>query len=140
MCRKKPLTQMIPKITTPLTLHSLCLCLQLKTKRERNAERLIRQGKRWERERQKYEEKEREREAELKVREMELLASESKFDEKIESRGVRVLGIRDRQYTDAEKDLADFLKKENDLMENRLKPKEKKFDPYTKDLRLVDAK
>lgn len=113
---------------------------QLKTKRERNAERLIRQGKRWERERIKYEEKEREREAELKVRELELLASEGKFNEKTESRGVRVLGIQDRQYTDAERDLANFLKKENDLMADRLKPKEKKFDPYTKDLRLVDAK
>lgn len=101
---------------------------------------MIRQGKRWERERHKYEEKEREREAELKVREMELLASEGKFNENAESRGVRVLGIRDRQYTDAERDLADFLKTENDLMVDRLKPKEKEFDPYTKDLRLVDAK
>lgn len=114
--------------------------LQLKTERERNAERLIRQGKRWERERHKYEEKEREREAELKVREMELLASEGKFEENVERRGVRVLGIRDRQYTNAERDLADFLKKENDLMADRLRPKEKQFDPYTKDLRLVDAK
>lgn len=115
-------------------------CLQLKTKRERNAERLIRQGKRWERERLLYEEKEREREAELKVREMEMLASESKFDEKIESRGIRVLGIKDKQYTEEEKNLAKFLKTENDLMADRLKPKEKKFDPYTKDLRIVDAK
>lgn len=76
----------------------------------------------------------------MKVREMELLAAEGKLNETIESRGVRVLGVKNREYTEVEKDLADFLNTENELMANRLKPKETKFDPYTKDLRLVDAK
>lgn len=101
---------------------------------------MIRQGKKWEKERIIYEEKEREREAEMKVKEMELLASESKFIDSREHRGFKVLTIKDKKFTDGEMDLEIFLKKENDLMADRLRPKEKKFDPYTKDIRIVDAK
>lgn len=48
--------------------------------------------------------------------------------------------IRDQNYTDGEEDLKIFLAKEHDLMANRLKTRERVFDPYTKDIRLVDEK
>lgn len=113
---------------------------QLKTLRERNAERLIRQSKKWEREHHIYEEREREREAEMKIREMQLLASEGKFNAKQESRGIKLLNLQDKQRKSGQIDLENFLRKENDLMTNRMKSNEKKFDPFTKDLRMVDAR
>lgn len=48
--------------------------------------------------------------------------------------------IKDTNYGDGEDDLKHFLKRENDLMANRLKSGERTFDPYTKDTRLVDEK
>lgn len=105
---------------------------KLKTKRERTAERLISLSKKWEAERLIYEEREREREAQLKIREMELLAADQKFIESRESRGANVLAIKNKSYTKNEMDLENFLKKENDLMIDRLKPKDTAFDPFTK--------
>lgn len=114
--------------------------MQLKTKRERNAERLVRQSKKWEKERILFEEREREREAEMKVREIELLAAEGKYNENREGCGTNLLDIKSKQYRHGEIDLENFIKMENALMANRLKSDEMKFDPYTKDLRMVDAK
>lgn len=97
-------------------------------------------GKKWEVERLIYEEREREREAQMKIREKELLESDQAYIDSREGRGINVLSIKDKSYTKDERDLENFLKKENDLMMNRLKPKDKSFDPFKKDLRVVDAK
>lgn len=54
----------------------------MKTKRQRNAEHLLRQGAKWEKERMVYEAAERKREAELKSKQDEALAMERKFIDK----------------------------------------------------------
>lgn len=105
-----------------------------------NAERLVRQSRKWEKQRALFEQSERTRESQMKIREMELLRSEAKLNEDLESRGVQLATVYDQQYRAGEIDLENFLKNESDLMANRLKSNETKFDPYTKDLRLVDAK
>lgn len=48
--------------------------------------------------------------------------------------------IKDQKYADNEQELKHFLEKEHNLMANRLKSKDRVFDPYTKDIRLVDEK
>lgn len=124
---------------------------QLKTERERVAERMKRLGKKWEAEHLQWEERERQQEAEMKAKEMELLASDKKCLRKLEKSdggggGGGVCGIDGGQATaeksprKGEMNIDDFLKKERQLMLTRLKPKDKKFIPFTKDLRIVDAK
>lgn len=103
---------------------------------------MIRLSKKWEAEHQQWEERERQQEAEMKVKEMELLASDKN----------RCLGKLEKSNRDGgdgraqksprkgEMNMDNFLKKERQLMLTRLKPKDKKFIPFTKDLRIVDAK
>lgn len=110
---------------------------QLKTERERVAERIIRLGKKWEAEHQMWEEQERQNEAQMKVKEMELLASDKKHVKKLENSSA---GRAEKGSRKGEMNLDHFLKKERQLMMTRLKPKDKKFVPFTKDLRVVDAK
>lgn len=100
------------------------------------AERIIRLGKKWEAEHQMWEERERRNEAELKAKEMELLASDKKRMGKLRNNGGHV----EKGARKGEMDLDNFLKKERQLMLTRLRPKDKKFVPFTKDLRVVDAK
>lgn len=109
---------------------------QLKTERERVAERMIRLGKKWEAEHQQWEERERQNEAQMKVKEMELLASDKKCLGKLGNINGRV----EKGPRKGEMNMDNFLKKERQLMLTRLKPKDKKFVPFTKDLRVVDAK
>lgn len=111
---------------------------QLKTERERVSERMVRLGKKWEAEHILWEEKERQNEADMKIREMELLKADQKYVEKLESSESRK--VLEKCFRKNEMNMVDFLAKERVLMLNRLKPKEKKFIPFTKDLRMVDAK
>lgn len=96
------------------------------------AERIIRLGKKWEAERQQWEERERQNEAQLKAKELELLTSEKKCMAKLEN--------NEKGPRNVEMNMDTFLKKERQLMLTRLRPKDKKFVPFTKDLRVVDAK
>lgn len=126
-------------------MNGMCVCAffssQLKTERERVAERMIRLGKKWEAEHQQWEERERQQEAEMKVKEMELLASDKKCLGKLEKGSSGGGGERaDKSPRKGEMNMDNFLKKERQLMLTRLKPKDKKFVPFTKDLRVVDAK
>lgn len=106
----------------------------MKTNRERVAERLLRLGKKWEAEHKISVEQERQREAEMKIKELEVLTSDTgKIDREISSK-------KKSFNRKGGMDLQNFLKNENVLMLDRLKPKEKKFKPFTKDLRIVDAK
>lgn len=115
----------------------LLLVSQLKTERERVAERMMRLSKKWEAEHQLWEERERKNEAEMKVKEMELLASDKKCLRKsLASNNERVEKVQQK----GEMNMDTFLKTERQLMLTRLKPKDKKFVPFTKDLRVVDAK
>lgn len=101
------------------------------------AERMIRLSKKWEAEHQLWEERERQNEAEMKAKEMELLASDKKCLVKALANNN---GRIERGSQKGEMNMDNFLKKERQLMLTRLKPKEKKFIPFTKDLRVVDAK
>lgn len=114
------------------------ISFQLKTERERVSERMIRLGKKWEAEHLLWEEKERQNEAELKIKEKELLSSDKSYIENLES-GIEKLAL-DECFRKGELNMVDFLAKETALMLNRLKPREKKFVPFTKDIRAVDAK
>lgn len=99
---------------------------------------MIRLGKKWEAEHILWEEKERQNEVEMKIREMELLKADQSYVEKLES--VESRKVLEKCFRKNEMNMTDFLAKERVLMLNRLKPKEKKFVPFTKDLRIVDAK
>lgn len=114
------------------------MTFQLKTERERVSERIIRLGKKWEADNLLWEEKEKQKELEMKLKEMEILSSDKSYFSHLEKVNGRVNLAKDFQKT--ELNLADFLKKEKQLMLNRLKPKEKQFQPFTKDTRVVDAK
>lgn len=98
---------------------------------------MIRLSKKWEAEHQLWEERERQNEAQMKVKEMELLASDKKCLRKTmeNSNGRAEKGSRK-----GDMNMDNFLKKERQLMLTRLKPKDKKFVPFTRDLRVVDAK
>lgn len=63
----------------------------MKTKRQRNAEYLLRQGAKWEKERLLYEVAERKREAELKAKQDEALAKEQKYIENTGSKKMELL-------------------------------------------------
>lgn len=99
---------------------------------------MIRLGKKWEAEHSMWEEKERQNEADMKIKEMKLLSSDKSYVEKLET--VESRKSLDKCYREGEMNMVHFLEKEKALMLNRLKPKEKKFEPFTKDLRVVDAK
>lgn len=96
---------------------------KLKTIREKNAEELIKQGKRWERERLQLEEQERKREIATK-REREKMLEEQTlyiFDpEKVDISGMDILKVKNRKFTECEIDLKDFLLSEKDNMKKRM--------------------
>lgn len=81
-----------------------------------------------------YAEEERKREAQMKIKELEVLTSDK---QKI---GKEMTMDKKASHGGSEMDMQHFLKNENDRMLNRLKGNEKQFKPFTKDLRLVDAK
>lgn len=90
---------------------------KLKTIREKNAEELIKQGRRWERERLLLEEQERLKEIATK-RERERMLEEQTlyiFDaDKVDLSGMDLLKIKNRKFTECEIDLKDFLLSEKD--------------------------
>lgn len=102
---------------------------------------MIRLGKKWEAEHQQWEVRERQQEAEMRVKEMELLASDkNRCLGKLEKGNRDGGGRAEKIPRKGEMNMDNFLKKERQLMLTRLKPKDKKFIPFTKDLRIVDAK
>jgi hypothetical protein len=90
---------------------------KLKTIREKNAEELIKQGKRWERERLLMADQERLNEI-AKQREREKMLEEQTlyvFDaQKVDLSGMDLLKIKSRKFTECEIDLNDFLLSEKD--------------------------
>lgn len=111
---------------------------QLKTERERVSERIIRLGKKWEAEHEQWEVKERQRETEMKIKEMEMLSADKSYFSQLESTDNRI--DLENNYLPSELNMVAFLRKEKKLMHARLQPKEKQFQPFKKDLRVVDAK
>lgn len=85
---------------------------KLKTIREKNAEELIKQGKRWERERLLLEDQERKREIATKQEREKMLEQQTLyiFDaNKVDMSGMELLKIKNRKFTECEIDLKDFL-------------------------------
>uniref|UniRef100_A0A336M276 CSON010654 protein n=1 Tax=Culicoides sonorensis TaxID=179676 RepID=A0A336M276_CULSO len=87
---------------------------KLKTIREKNAERLIKQGNKWEKERILLEEQDRLREIEAKKRREKLLETEQLYTVEINAQGLDVLAIKNRKYTEPEINLKDFLLSERE--------------------------
>lgn len=111
---------------------------KLKTIREKNAEELIKQGKRWERERLQLEEQERLNEIATK-REREKMLEEQTlyiFDaDKVDLSGMDLLKIKNRKFTACEIDLKDFLLSEKDnkkRMMGKTQSSEERFDELFK--------
>lgn len=85
---------------------------KLKTIREKNAEELIKQGKRWERERLLLEDQDRKREIATKKEREKMLEQQTLyiFDaDKVDMSGMDLLKIKSRKFTECEIDLKDFL-------------------------------
>ena len=101
----------------------MCKRGKLKTIREKNAEELIKQGKRWERERFQLEDQERLKEIATK-REREKMLEEQTlyiFDaDKVDMSAMDLLKIKNRKFTECEIDLKDFLLSEKDNMRKRM--------------------
>lgn len=108
---------------------------KLKTIREKNAEELIKQGKRWERERLQLEEQDRLKEIATR-RERERMLEEQTlyiFDaDKVDMSAMDLLRIKNRKFTECEIDLKDFLLSEKENMKKRMMTKnqssEDRFD------------
>ena len=65
--------------------------LQLKTNRQRNAERLIKQGAKWEKERLRYDETDKQKEMELRKRQQQAFALQLEFAADNKARGIDLL-------------------------------------------------
>lgn len=102
------------------------------------SDRIIRLGKKWEADHLLWEEREKQKEVEMKLKEMEMLSSDKNYFAHLESVNGRV--NLENKFEKTELNMVAFLMKERQLMLNRLKPKEKEFKPFTKDIRVVDAK
>lgn len=103
------------------------------------AEHLVLKGKQWEADRLAYMEQERLREAENKIREIELLNTDQ------EQLASERFGKHNNNRSKARRsnggnDMAFFMENERALMQQRMKASDKQFKPFTKDLRIVDAK
>lgn len=90
---------------------------KLKTTREKNAEELVKQGKRWEMQRLQLQEQERlkeiasKRDREKKLEEQTLYVFDA---DKVGLSGMDLLKIKNRKFTECEIDLKDFLLSEKD--------------------------
>lgn len=107
----------------------------MKTIREKNAERLIKQGLKWEKERLLLEEQDRLREIETKKRREKLLETEQLYTVEINAKGLEVTAIKNRKYTEPEINLKDFLLSER---EAAVKKKFAPMDPF-KDVQMMVA-
>lgn len=129
-----------------------CLQSQLKTVREKNAERLIKQGKRWERERIILEEQERLSEIQAKKDREQMLEDQTLyiFDSEQANAanigGLDLLKIKNRKFTECEIDVKDFLLSEKNESKKRMLAKaisseERSFESrQVKQLTLLDEK
>lgn len=96
---------------------------KLKTIREKNAEELIKQGKRWERERLLLQEQERLKEIATKQEREKMLEEQTLyiFDaDKVDLSAMDLLKIKNRKFTECEIDLKDFLLSEKENKKKRL--------------------
>lgn len=90
---------------------------KLKTTREKNAEELVKQGKRWEMQRLQLQEQERlkeiasKREREKKLENQTLYVFDA---DKVDLSGMDLLKVRSRKFTECEIDLKDFLLSEKE--------------------------
>lgn len=104
---------------------------KLKTIREKNAEELIKQGKRWERERLLMEEQERlkeisnRREREKQLEDQTLYIFDA---EKAELSGMDILKVKTRKFTECDIDLKDFLLSEKDNLKKKMLAKSQSSD------------
>lgn len=98
---------------------------KLKTNREKNAERLIKQGAKWERERLIYDELDKQKEIELKKKREASLLLEDEYTQSNKVRGMDLLRIKNRDYTDCEMDLKNFLDQEKKTMTGKSEKKKK---------------
>jgi hypothetical protein len=99
---------------------------KLKTVREKNAERLIKQGKRWERERMLLAEQERMMEIASKKEREKMLEEQTLYifdPSKVDTSGMDILKIKNRKFTECEIDLKDFLLSERDNMKKQMMTK-----------------
>ncbi|CAO1408806.1 unnamed protein product [Diamesa hyperborea] len=125
---------------------------KLKTVREKNAERLIKQGKRWERERIILEEQERLSEIQAKKEREQMLEDQTLyiFDSEqanaANAGGLDLLKIKNRKFTACEIDVKDFLLSEKNESKKRMLAKatsseERSFDSRkSKQLTSLDEK
>lgn len=118
-----------------------CLQSQLKTVREKNAERLIKQGKRWERERIILEEQERLSEIQAKKEREQMLEDQTLyiFDSEqanaANAGGLDLLKIKNRKFTDCEIDVKAFLLSEKNESKKRLLAKATSSEERSFDIR-----
>lgn len=99
---------------------------KLRTNREINAERLIKQGAKWEKERALYDEMDRLKELEMKTTRENDLLMRVKYAEANEERGMDLLRIKNHDYTENEMDLKEFLDSEKQKMLSRVKHEDKR--------------
>lgn len=96
---------------------------KLKTIREKNAEELIKQGKRWEMQRLQLQEQERLKEIAMKRERERKLENQTLyvFDaDKVDLSGMDLLKIRSRKFTECEIDLKDFLLSEKEKTRKKM--------------------
>lgn len=117
--------QQHPVFTTNQKTNQLLMSKRgkLKTIREKNAEVLISQGRRWERERFQLEDQERRREIQTKHEREKMLEDHTLyiFDaNKADMTGMELLKVKNRKFTEAEIDLKDFLLSEKSNQRKRM--------------------
>jgi hypothetical protein len=96
---------------------------KLRTVREKNAEELIKQGKKWERDRLMAVEQERINEVETRKEREQMLEDHTLYifdPNKVEMNSSELLRIKSRKFTECEIDLKDFLLSEKDNMKTRV--------------------
>lgn len=93
---------------------------QLKTVRAKNAERLIKQGKRWERERLIMEDQERLREIAARKDRERMLEEHTLYVFDSENVNTEAFKIKNRKFTDCEIDVKDFLLSERSEVNRRM--------------------
>jgi hypothetical protein len=116
---------------------------KLKTIREKNAEELIKQGKRWERERFMNQEQERATEISNRRDREKMLEEQTLyvFDaNKIDFSGMDLLKLKTRKFTEAEIDLKDFLLSEKDNARKKLMAKSQSSEDRSEKLIKLNGK
>ncbi|XP_055915928.1 trichohyalin isoform X2 [Eupeodes corollae] len=92
---------------------------KLKTNREKNAERLLRQGLKWERERLRHEEQQRQKQMKMERIKKEQKELEKRYQAEDAQRGLDLLRINDTEWQECEQNLREFLENERSKMKER---------------------